>query len=155
MTLSRCFILLRFSSVSLNQGKQCFHTSLWCYEGTLGTVTSPKFCGRDEWIGLYTDLTATRAGTRFCACLHQRFETDNMFIITPVGSGDGMYLEPVAVTELHAIKHKVVLIKHKSKCLSLLWCFGQFRSVGRQHSLIQSAPQGGYHLDANVSIGHD
>lgn len=42
--------------------------------------------------------------------------------VTTVGSRDGMYLEPVAITGLHAIKHKVVLIKHESKCLPLLRC---------------------------------
>lgn len=70
---------------------------------------------------VYIDLTAVRAGIPFSACLRWRFEIDNMFVTT-VGSRDGMYSEPVAVTGLHVMKHKVVLIKDKSKCLLLLCC---------------------------------
>lgn len=33
-----------------------------------GTVISPEFRGRDEWVGLYTDPAAAGAGTAFSAC---------------------------------------------------------------------------------------
>lgn len=33
-----------------------------------GTVISPKFCGKDEWVGLYTDPAAVRADTAWSAC---------------------------------------------------------------------------------------
>lgn len=63
------------------------------------TVISPKFRGRDEWVGLYTDSAAVGAGTA---------ETGTVFVIV-VGSGDGMCLGPVAAVGLHITEHKAVL----------------------------------------------